>query len=198
MPSSPQQSLTPEFFQALYEADPDPWKFATSEYEAQKYAVTLDALTRPTYGSALEIGGSIGILTEQLGKRCESLLSIDVSEIAQAQAIARCHHLPQIQFQLMTVPQAFPAQSFDLILVSEVAYYWSLEDWAKAQDLIFDHLNLNGQLLLVHWTVDAQEMPLTGDQVHDSLLRRLPNYVRHCQSYRDTKYRLDLLERVQE
>ena len=196
MPSSNQQSLTPEFFKALYEADPDPWKFATSEYEAQKYAVTLEALTRSTYGSALEIGGSIGILTEQLGKRCESLLSIDVSDIAQAQAIARCLHLPQIQFQIMAVPEEFPNQSFDLILVSEVAYYWSLEDWAKAQDLIFDHLNPKGQLLLVHWTVDAQEMPLMGDQVHDSLLGRLPNFMQHCHCYRDAKYRLDLFERV--
>jgi SAM-dependent methyltransferase len=196
MPSPNQQSLTPEFFKALYEADPDPWKFATSEYEARKYAVTLSALTKPTYSSALEIGGSIGILTEQLGERCESLLSIDVSEIAQAQAAARCLHLPQVQFQIMTVPQEFPDQSFDLILVSEVAYYWSLEDWAKAQDLIFDHLNPGGQLLLVHWTVDAQEMPLTGDQVHDALLGRLPNFMRHCDHYRDEKYRLDLFERV--
>ena len=196
MPSFNQQSLTPEFFRALYQANPDPWNFTTSEYEAQKYAVTLDALTKTTYSSALEIGGSIGVLTEQLGARCKSLLSIDVSQIAQDQAKARCLDLPQIKFQIMTVPEEFPDQTFDLILVSEVAYYWSLDDWAKAQDLIFNHLNANGQLMLVHWTVDAKEMPLTGDQVHDSVLERLPDFMQHIYAHHDAKYRLDLFERV--
>lgn len=77
-------SVPPSYFEELYRADPDPWQFATSSYEAQKYAVTLAALPKQRYRSALEIGGSIGILTEKLAAHCDALLSIDVSETAQA------------------------------------------------------------------------------------------------------------------
>ena len=45
------RSLTTDFFEALYQQDPDPWQFATSEYEAQKYAATMAALPRDLYQS---------------------------------------------------------------------------------------------------------------------------------------------------
>ena len=34
----------PGYFERLYARDPDPWRFATSEYERDKYAATLAAL----------------------------------------------------------------------------------------------------------------------------------------------------------
>ena len=42
-------SLPSTYFTALYAADADPWRFATSDYEREKYAATLAALPRPTY-----------------------------------------------------------------------------------------------------------------------------------------------------
>ena len=39
--SEPRQTLRPEYFDALYAADPDPWKFAASPYERTKYTLTL-------------------------------------------------------------------------------------------------------------------------------------------------------------
>ncbi|MGV0023956.1 class I SAM-dependent DNA methyltransferase [Phormidesmis priestleyi] len=194
MNSSSNQSLTPGFFKALYQANPDPWNFKTSAYEAQKYAATIAALVKPRYRSAFEIGGSIGILTEQLADRCEAILSIDVSDIAQSQAIQRCQHLPQVRFQLMCVPEAFPSEQFDLVVLSEVGYYWCPQDLSKAQQQILDHLEPKGHLLLVHWIVDAEVLPLTGDQVHESFLS-LPD-LRHLGGDRTEQYRLDLFERV--
>ena len=102
------QSLSTEFFEQLYQENSDPWQFATSEYEAKKYATTLNALPRNLYQAGFEIGGSIGILTEKLARRCQSLLSVDVSPTAQAQAIDRCQHLNNIKFELMSVPKSFP------------------------------------------------------------------------------------------
>jgi SAM-dependent methyltransferase len=194
MNSSSNRSLTPGFFDNLYQANPDPWNFKTSEYEAQKYAATIAALTQPCYRSALEIGGSIGIFTEQLADRCEALLSIDVSDIAQSQAIQRCQHLPQVRFRLMCVPEAFPNEQFDLVLLSEVGYYWCAEDLSKAQQQILDHLEPGGHLLLVHWIVDAEVLPLTGDQVHESFLSL--SHLKHLRGDRTEQYRLDLFERV--
>jgi hypothetical protein len=196
MSLSNKKSLTTDFFRDIYEANPDPWQFETSKYEAQKYSATLDALPYALYRSGFEIGGSIGVLTEKLAQRCHSLLSVDVSDIAQKQATQRCHHLSNVDFQMMSVPQEFPNQSFDLVLLSEVGYYWSWEDLKKAQCLILEHLQIKGHLLLVHWIVDARDLPLTGDEVHDSFLELAPRQLEHLKSLREEKYRLDLFEKI--
>jgi 2-polyprenyl-3-methyl-5-hydroxy-6-metoxy-1,4-benzoquinol methylase len=196
MSFSNKQSLTPDFFEDLYKANPDPWQFETSEYEAQKYTATLNALPHALYQSGFEIGGSIGILTEKLAQHCQSLLSVDVSKIAQDQARQRCQHLSNIDFQMMSVPQEFPDQSFDLIILSEVGYYWALEDLRKAQTLILEHLQSQGHLLLVHWIVDAKELPLTGDEVHDSFLKLVPHQLNQLKSLSEEKYRLDVFEKT--
>lgn len=193
---NPSQSLPASYFDAIYQTDPDPWKFATSEYEAQKYAATLAALPQARYRSALEIGGSIGVLTEQLAPVCDALLSIDVSQLAQDQAIERCQHLPQVSFQLMNFPQHYPPAHFDLILVSEVGYYWCPADLQTAQQRMLELLEPGGNLLLVHWLPRSPDYPLTGDEVHDSFREFVPNQLRHLQAQRNDQYRLDLFERL--
>lgn len=196
MNSNETQSIPPSVFDKLYKVDPDPWQFKTSAYEAKKYAATLAALPKSRYRSAFEIGGSIGVLTEQLADRCDTLLSVDVVKVAQEQAIERCQHLPKIRFQLMSVPDQYPNEMFDLVLLSEVGYYWCWEDLKKAQQCILDHLEPGGHLLLVHWTVDALELPLTGDEVHEAFLDLVPTKLQHLKEQRETQYRLDLFERV--
>ncbi len=189
------QSLAPSYFDALYQADPDPWKFATSEYEAQKYAATIAALPRHRYRSAFEIGGSIGVLTAQLAPRCAALLSIDVSERAQAQAIQRCQAWPQVRCQIMQFPQQYPNAQFDLIVLSEVGYYWSLADFKTAQSRIVECLEPGGHLLLVHWRPVSPDYPLTGDAVHDSFLELSPTPLEHIIAQPTGRYRLDLFQK---
>lgn len=187
-------SLGAGYFDDVYRTNTDPWAFASSPYEREKYAATLAALPHPRYERAFEIGCSIGVLTAQLAPRCAELLSVDVSETALAQARQRCAELPQVRFQRLQVPDEFPAEQFDLILLSEVGYYWSLPDLARAADLVVTALKPGGQLLLVHWTPPVPDYPLTGDEVHELFLRR-PE-LRSLHAERHEKYRLDLVERV--
>lgn len=194
-PSSELSSLPASYFDTLYREHPDPWKFETSEYETSKYAATIAALPHTRYRSAFEIGGSIGVLTQKLAARCDQLLSIDVSAIAQQRAIDRCRHLPQARFQIMNFPHQVPEQQFDLVLLSEVGYYWCWEDLKQAQQQIVQHLEPGGHLLLVHWTQDAPDYPLRGDQVHDSFLELTPTQLRHLNGQREELYRLDLFIR---
>ncbi|NMG19127.1 SAM-dependent methyltransferase [Brasilonema bromeliae] len=189
-------SLPPSYFETLYGSNPDPWKFETSEYENQKYTATIAALPKQRYHSGFEIGGSIGVLTEKLAQRCDSLLSVDVSKIAQKRAIQRCQHLPQVRFEIMCLPQEYPEEMFDLTVVSEVGYYWCWEDLKKAQQCILKHLEPGGHLLLVHWTQYAPDYPLNGDQVHDSFFDLTPTHLRHLKGKREKEYRLDVFERV--
>ena len=196
--NSSQSSLTPDYFDSLYSADADPWQFETSAYEARKYAATLTALPNSRYRSALEIGGSIGVLTAMLAERCDSLLSVDVSEKAQQKAIERCRSLANVRFQLMEVPQVYPQEQFDLTVLSEVGYYWCWEDLKKAQQLMLSHLKPGGHLLLVHWTpyADYYDNPLSGDEVHESFLALPSSQVRHLKGDRADNYRLDVFERL--
>ncbi len=193
---SDRASLPPSYFDQMYAADLDPWQFETSEYEAQKYAATLAALPKAQYRSALEIGGSIGVLTKKLAARCQSLLSLDVSERAQARARARCRDLSQVAFEIMQVPHQYPLRTFDLTVVSEVGYYWGRDDLPQAQQQIAQHLEPGGHLLLVHWTPYVEEYPLTGDQVHEAFLLQVGTIWCHLISQREDRYRLDLLERL--
>ena len=61
-------TLSRDYFETLYAGNEDPWDFATSEYEAEKYARSIAALG-PTYATAFEIGCSIGVFTERLATR---------------------------------------------------------------------------------------------------------------------------------
>lgn len=194
--TQPSETLTASYFEDIYSKDPDPWSFETSEYEAEKYEASLAALTRPRYQSAFEIGGSIGVFTEKLAQRCEQLLSVDLSKLAQAKAIQRCQRLQQVRFQILNVPAEYPDKQFDLVVLSEVGYYWSWDDLEKAQGKIVSSLQPEGQLLLVHWLQDVADYPLKGDDVHDSFLELCPQRLRHISGYRAEQYRLDLFERA--
>jgi SAM-dependent methyltransferase len=189
------QSLPPSYFDAIYQIDPDPWKFATSDYEAEKYATTIGALPQQRYRSALEIGGSIGVLTAKLAPMCDRLLSIDVAKLAQEKAIERCQQYPHVEFQLMSFPHEYPQAKFDLILLSEVGYYWCPTDLQLAQHRMLELLEPGGNFLLVHWLPVSPDYPLTGDEVHDSFLELTPDRLRHSHAYRHEKYRLDLFEK---
>jgi SAM-dependent methyltransferase len=198
MSERPAHSLPPDYFARKYAADPDPWDFATSAYEADKYAATLNALPAPRYRQVLELGCSIGVLTERLADRADALLALDVVEEALAQARRRCAHLPHVVFARRAVPAAFPGGRFDLVLMSEVGYYLNRDDLCRTVELVTDALLPGGHFLLVHWTPGATDYPLTGDQVHDLALRHAGPRLRHCSAARAATYRLDLLERTPE
>lgn len=191
-------SLNQTYFDDVYRVNEDPWNFTTSAYERDKYKDTIDSLGRNHYQNAFEIGTSIGVLTAQLAQRCEQLLTVDASELPLKQARERLKDTPNVTIRQMAVPDQFPDGMFDLILVSEVAYYWSMDDLLKAQQLIIEHLQPGGQLMIVHWTPKVHDYPLTGDQVHDQFLAisRADQLLRHLHGHRKETYRLDLFERV--
>ena len=126
--SEPRPTLKPEYFDALYTADPDPWNFAASPYEQAKYTLTLNAMPKPRYRSALEVGCSIGVLTRSLASRCDAVVAIDAAPAPLVEARRRCADLPGVRFEQMFVPEQWPDGVFDLILLSEVVYYLSRED----------------------------------------------------------------------
>lgn len=190
-------SLDPAYFDRVYEANSDPWSFESSPYERDKYAATTAALSNKRYKSAFEIGCSIGVLTQLLAQRCDQLLAVDASGLPLQKATTRLSDAPNVTLRQMNVPAEFPNGPFNLILLSEVGYYWDMPDLTRARQLIIDQLQPGGHLLLVHWTPVVHDYPLTGDQVHDFFLERARTGgpLQHRLNQRQETYRLDLFEK---
>ncbi|CAH0999426.1 Trans-aconitate 2-methyltransferase [Neolewinella maritima] len=188
------RTLTDAYFDTVYANSEDPWNFATSPYERKKYAASLAALPEARYASGLEIGCSIGVLTSLLAQRCDRLLAVDISEAALERARARLAGEVHVSFRRMTLPEEFPDRHFDLVVLSEVGYYWSYGDLDRAIERIGRALNPGGTLLLVHYTPYVPDYPLTGDEVHEAFADQLPDFYA-IRSERADRYRLDVWKR---
>jgi len=184
-------SIPPDWFEDLYAREGDPWGFATSPYEAAKYDHTLAALPPGRFSRALEVGCANGVLTERLAERCDALVAVDVSDTALAQARARCARLPHVAIEKRVLPADAPPGGFDLVLISEVAYYWDRADLARMAGWLRGGLVSGGHLLLVHW-IGETDYPLTGDDAVDGLATRLGDAVEPLLAERRDRYRLDL------
>ena len=189
-----EQSLPPAYFDEIYAGDPDPWRFTTSPYEKAKYAATLAALPRVHYASALEIGCSIGTLTQPLAERCDAVLALDVAEAALTQARARCARLPHVAFANGQVPGSWPDGRFDLVLLSEVVYYLDRGDILRLADRLSRSLAPEGDVVLVHW-LGPTHYPLSGDEASEALIAALHDIAVPTRSDRCAEYRLDVLRR---
>ena len=165
------RSLTAPYFDDLYAGTRDPWGFESRWYERRKRAVTLAALPRTRFTSVLELGCSIGVFTEQLAVRAETLLAIDISEEPLRVARERLAGHPEVTFDRLTVPREWPEGSFDLIVLSEVGYYCSAADLRRLLERCRSSLTADGVLLACHWRHPVEVYPLTGDAVHAQLAR---------------------------
>jgi SAM-dependent methyltransferase len=174
-------TLDAGYFRKRYATSPDPYGLAERWYEARKYAITVALLPRPRYGGVFEPGCSVGVLTAMLAARCDSLLACDAVPDAVASARARTAGLPGVRVERREVPGDWPAQSFDLVVFSELLYYFDDADLGQVLGLGIGSLRPGGQLLAVHWRHPAPDHPRTGDEVHQDLaaqagLARLARY----------------------
>ena len=186
------ERLGREYFEGLYAESEDPWDFEVSEYEHNKYARTLAALGDRTFRRAFEAGASIGVFTEMLADRCDELLAVDVSERAVAVARRRLSGRGHVRVERRTLPEQMPDGPFDLIVASEVLYYFPREEMLTVLRGFEHELAPGGVLLAVHWRRKTETYPLQGDEVHELLVEhtRLLNK----ETIIEPDYRLDLFE----
>ena len=189
---SEQNYLKPDYFEQLYTRDPDPWRFATSTYEREKYAATVEALPPGRFRQAFEVGCSIGVLTRQLAPRCDALLGVDIAEAAVRQAEERCEDQPWVDFATMAVPDQWPAGEFDLILFSEVLYYLGIEGIHRAAERTLASLAPGGTVVLVNWH-GPTDGACTGDEAASMFIADCRPRIVPIVQQRAEKYRLDVL-----
>ena len=187
-------TLDPSYFLDRYASCADPWGLAERWYEARKYALTVALLPRQRYGAAFEPGCSIGVLTAQLAPRCDRLLACDAVPDAVAAARSRAAGLPGVRVERLVIPGEWPPGAFDLIVLSELLYYFDDTDLGQVLGLGIGSLRPGGQILAVHWRHPAPDHPRTGDEVHEDLAAN-PGLARLA-CYRDPDFTAEVYGRA--
>ena len=91
------------------------------------------------------------------------------------------------------MPRELPAGPFDLLLLSEVLYYWSTGDLGLIAAFVERAVTPEGDIILVHWTGET-DYPLSGDDAAQHFIAATP-FTRIVLQDRAELYRIDVLQR---
>lgn len=178
------------YFEDLYRHNSDPWGYDSHWYEARKRQICLALLTRPRYPKVLEVGCSNGHLSIHLAQRAEQLWCIDVSESAVQLASERLQEFEHVVVENRKIPEDYSIQKFDLILISEMAYYLSASELHQFIEKLKHSLNDDGEILCCHWRHEIQDFELNAEQVHQAFQQHFPFH--HYLSLNDPDFMIDL------
>ena len=158
-------------FDEHYARKPEGWDFDGSWYERRKRAVTLAALPRERFRSALELGCATGVLTAALTERADAVLGTDIAAAPLDRARRRA---PAARFEQAAFPAEWPAGRWDLVVLSEVGYYLSADDLDRTVDRVLGSLDDDGVLVTCHWRHPDDEAVSDGDTVDARIGARWP------------------------
>lgn len=161
------------YFDEVYRQSDDPWGLHSHYYEARKRAILLASLPANRYRSAFEPACATGALTVDLASRCDALLASDLNATAIDHTRKRVAHLPHVTLQQLTVPEQWPDQQFDLIVVSEFLYYLSPDQLDDLVRRMRASLMPVGTIVACHWKRPIDAAIPTGDRLHEFLASRL-------------------------
>lgn len=180
-PQPATSSMDAAYFDGMYARHDDPWGFDSRWYEERKRGIVAASLPRDRYTSAFEAGCSTGALTALLADRCDRMLAVDLAAAAVDRARQRLSGRAHVDIRRAELPAEWPASTFDLVVLSEVAYYWDDTDLDRALDAAERSLRPDGHLVACHWRHPVAEYPRSGDAVHAALAARsgLRRLVRH-------------------
>jgi SAM-dependent methyltransferase len=114
-----------EGFERKFQKNIDPWNYTYSPFERFKRGVLLRACGLTKHGRVLELGCANGETTLALRRISLRLLAVDGSVTAIAEARRRLAVSDHVRFSHVILPEEMPHGPFDLIVISEIAYYLS-------------------------------------------------------------------------
>lgn len=169
-------------FNAIFEQE-DPWGLASLWYEARKRDLLLAALPDVRYGRAFEAGCATGLLTERLASRCDVLLAMDPVPRAVELARSRVAPHPHVEVRVGSLPVDWPEGAFDLVVLSELGYYFLRDDWTATALRAAQAVSAHGTIVACHWLRPFKERRLQTRSVHAAIARQpgLHRHVRHIE-----------------
>jgi SAM-dependent methyltransferase len=182
-----------DLFDPLFALGPDPWHFEGSWYEERKANLLLASLPRARYGAIFEPGCASGFLSERLAQRCDRLLAWDGAQRAVEYAARRLVPFAHARVEHGWVPRRWPAEPFDLIVLSELLYYLdeaAIEHLAHCCRNTLRASGAQAGIVACHWLHPFDGSPLGGARVHDLLHQHLQ--VPRVAQWRDADFCLDV------
>lgn len=149
-------------FETLFRTSSDPWNYRTSAFEAAKRRVLLRACGPQKLGRGLELACAIGETSRALAARCLTLVATDGAPTALERARALTPAKARIDYRQAVLPQGVPRGPFDLIVVSEIAYYLSPRALRTLAFRLMRVLAPGGRVVVLHHVVrfdDAAQPP---------------------------------------
>jgi SAM-dependent methyltransferase len=159
-------------FERAYAETDDPWAFETSAYEQQKYQTTIAYLNLRRYRRCFEPACSIGVLTTRLADRADHVVACDSSAVAISRARERLSSTSNVELLVANLPEQWPSGTFDLIVFSELGYYWDEDGLGTVLDKLAISLAPGADLLAVHWLGTSGDHLLHGRDVHRIMRKR--------------------------
>ena len=109
------------------------------------------------------------MLTERLARRCATVVAVDPSASAIAAARARLGPLvgDPVELAVGPIPEWWPDGRFDLVVFSELGYYW---DEPALHELLVRFAALRepgGDLVAAHWLGESPDHVLHGSTVQE-------------------------------
>jgi SAM-dependent methyltransferase len=158
-------ALSADYFGELFAGNDDPWSFRSRWYEARKRAITVASLPQRRYGNAYEPGCANGELSAELATRCDRLLISDGTPRAVDIARERVTGIGHVEVIQAWVPDDWPSDKFDLMVISEVGYFLSPAALDGLIGKVRASLLPGGTVLACHWRRPIKGCALGGDEV---------------------------------
>ena len=166
-------AISPAYFEAMFAGNDDPWSFRSRWYETRKRAMTLASLPRARYRHAYEPGCANGELSADLAARCDRLLISDGTPRAVSIARERVSSMANVEVVQAWVPDDWPHQRFDLVVISELGYFLTPEALDELTGQVRGSLQPGGTVVACHWRRPIEGCALKGDEVQVRIGERL-------------------------
>lgn len=162
----------PDSFEPMYTNDADPWGFRTRWYERRRYGLIDAVLPLERYGRCFEPGSSVGELTRRLAARCESVHTLDPSVTAISLAEVTLMDHANVTMQVGALPDDMPPGPFDLVVLSEIGYYFDPPSLHEVLDVVAGQCAAVSTVVACHWRGFSADHLLGGDAVHELMTMR--------------------------
>lgn len=177
-------------FDAMYAGTTDPWKLRGSWYEQRKRNLLVASLPSSHYHSVFEPACANGELTIALAPISGMLIASDGNAQAVKHVHARVAHLPHVQVRQLWLPDEWPAQKFDLIVLSEFLYYLKPAALELLWKIVKNSLTPDGTVMGCHWRPMIEGCDFSGDEIHQLADKGLA--LPKVAHYQDADFRMDV------
>jgi cyclopropane fatty-acyl-phospholipid synthase-like methyltransferase len=130
---------------------PDPYKVSASGYEREKMERVMATLGfEKRFASILEIGCGEGNMTARLASISGRTLATDISDMAVRRTRETTSSFPNVETQRLDLLSDEPPGQFDLVVASEVLYYFGKDQLPAVLERITSCVKNRGSVALIH------------------------------------------------